>query len=144
MTFKTPPFQSPSSSSVSPAALPPPVPLKKARPWHSKVSLKFSCCSSNRNAISKMLLPSPNTIRQLSFICAIRPVSASVKAPLPNSHTVMNDRPLAFKVVFWQMLQRLPRRGFHFFSHFFFCNFFYHRLFLKPKIFSPLLLFFRF
>lgn len=41
-----------------------------------------------------MLLTSPNTIRQLSFICAIRPVSASVKASLPNSHTAMNDTPL--------------------------------------------------
>lgn len=71
-----------------------------------------------------MLLPSPNTIRQLSFICAIRPVSASVKASLPNSHTVMNDKPLASKVVFWQMLQRLPRRGFHsFIVVFYYCYF---------------------
>lgn len=58
------------------------------------------------------LLLSSNTIRQLSFICALRPVSASVKVQLPDSHTVMNYIPLASKVVFWQMLQRLSRRGF--------------------------------
>lgn len=84
-----------------------------------------------------MLLPSPNTIRQLSFICAIRPVSASVKVQLPNSHTVMNYIPLASKVVFWQMLQRLSRRGF-------ILLFFFNPRFSQTKIIFPPPAFFTF
>lgn len=54
--------------------------------------------------------PSSNIARQLSFICTMRPVSASVKVSIPNGHTVINGIPLASTSV-WQMLQRLSRRG---------------------------------
>ena len=68
-----------------------------------------------------MLLPSPNTIRQLSFICAIRPVSASVKVLLPNSHTVMNDIPSASKWYFGKCCRGYQGGGFILFI---FCVFF--------------------
>lgn len=77
-----------------------------ARSGHSRLLL--------RNAISEC--SAPHQIRQLSFICAVRPVSASAKVPLPNGHTAMNNKPRASKVGFWQMLQRLPRRVSFFYS----------------------------
>lgn len=142
MTSATP--YKPVFPSCNPSALSPALSLL----CHTKQGHDIHCYSNFlvAQALKRnlwMLLPSPNTIRQLSFICAIRPVSSSVKVLLPNSHTVMNDIPLLSKVVFWQMLQRLPRRGFHSFIHLFVGLFFFnYSLCLKLKLSSLLLFFF--
>lgn len=74
--------------------------------------------------------PSPNIARQLSFICTMRPVFASVKVSLPNGHTVINGIPLASTSVILANAAEAIKEGGSFFYCFFFCN---CRLFLKLK-----------
>lgn len=60
-----------------------------------KVTLNFLVAQASNLILNAP--PSPNTIRQLSFICTIRTVYASVKVLSPSGHTVKNDIPLASK-----------------------------------------------
>lgn len=63
--------------------------------------------------------PSSNIARQLSFICTMRPVSASVKVSIPNGHTVINGMPLASTSVILANAAEAIKEGGSFFYCFF-------------------------